>query len=102
MIGEDESGYRPSANMFLGGSKDTHGWGKDAVNWYCEAHDTRTNMEPGPIIVIPITSIKMATISRGYPLGDAMGGDGQLVAGRVELITEDNQRWSTRLVYQRD
>nr|WP_323809117.1 hypothetical protein [Klebsiella pneumoniae] len=25
-----------------------------------------------------------------------MGGDGQLVAGKVELITEDNQRWSTR------
>jgi hypothetical protein len=36
---------------------------------------------------------------QGYPLGDAMGGDGQLVAGKVELITEDNQRWSTRLVY---
>jgi hypothetical protein len=28
-----------------------------------------------------------------------MGGDGQLFAGKVELITEDNQRWSTRLVY---
>ncbi len=28
-----------------------------------------------------------------------MGGDGQLIAGKVELITEDNQRWSTRLVY---
>ncbi len=28
-----------------------------------------------------------------------MGGDGQLVAGKVELITEDNQRWSTRIVY---
>jgi hypothetical protein len=33
---------------------------------------------------------------QGYPLGDAMGGDGQLIAGKVELITEDNQRWSTR------
>ncbi len=28
-----------------------------------------------------------------------MGGDGQLIAGRLELITDDNQRWSTRLVY---
>jgi hypothetical protein len=44
MIGEDESGYLPSANMFLGGVEGHHGWGKDAVNWYVEAHDTRTNM----------------------------------------------------------
>ena len=28
-----------------------------------------------------------------------MGGDGQLLAGKVELITESNQRWSTRLVF---
>lgn len=34
MIGEDESGYLPSANMFLGGVEGHHGWGKDAVNWY--------------------------------------------------------------------
>ncbi|WP_227634162.1 capsule assembly Wzi family protein, partial [Klebsiella pneumoniae] len=44
MVGEDESGYLPSANMFLGGVEGHHGWGKDAVNWYVEAHDTRTNM----------------------------------------------------------
>ena len=36
---------------------------------------------------------------QGYPLGDAMGGDGRLLAGKIELVTEDNQRWSTRLVY---
>jgi hypothetical protein len=41
MIGEDESGFLPSANMFLGGVEGHHGWGKDAVNWYVEAHDTR-------------------------------------------------------------
>ena len=31
MIGEDESGFLPSANMFLGGVEGHHGWGKDAV-----------------------------------------------------------------------
>ena len=36
MIGEDEAGYLPSANMFLGGVEGHHGWGKDAVNWYVE------------------------------------------------------------------
>ena len=25
---------------------------------------------------------------QGYPLGDAMGGDGQLLAGKIELMTE--------------
>ncbi len=44
MIGEDESGFLPSANMYLGGIEGHHGWGKDAVNWYFEAHDTRSNM----------------------------------------------------------
>lgn len=36
---------------------------------------------------------------QGYPLGHAMGGDGQMLSGRVELVLEDGQRWSTRLVY---
>ncbi|WP_228745664.1 capsule assembly Wzi family protein, partial [Klebsiella pneumoniae] len=34
MIGEDEAGFLPSANTFLGGVEGHHGWGKDAVNWY--------------------------------------------------------------------
>ena len=28
-----------------------------------------------------------------------MGGDGQLLAGKVEFVTEDNQRWSARIAY---
>ncbi|PLL18869.1 capsule assembly Wzi family protein, partial [Klebsiella michiganensis] len=36
---------------------------------------------------------------QGYPLGDAIGGDGQLYAGKIELVMEDNQRWSARLAY---
>jgi hypothetical protein len=63
MIGEDESGFLPSANMFLGGIEGHHGWGKDAVNWYLEAHDTRTNMSRTNI-AIPTISIKMVTTSR--------------------------------------
>lgn len=98
MVGEDESGYLPSANMFLGGVEGHHGWGKDAVNWYVEAHDTRTNMSRTNYSYTHHI-YKDGYYQQGYPLGDAMGGDGQLIAGKVELITEDNQRWSTRLVY---
>lgn len=98
MIGEDESGYLPSANMYLGGVEGHHSWGKDAVNWYLEGHDTRTNMSrTGYSYTHHI--YKDGYYQQGYPLGDAVGGDGQLFAGKVELITEDNQRWSTRLVY---
>jgi hypothetical protein len=63
MIGEDEAGYLPSANMFLGGIEGHHGWGKDAVNWYVEAHDTRSNMSRTNYSYTTI-SIKMVTISR--------------------------------------
>ncbi|WP_369071377.1 capsule assembly Wzi family protein [Klebsiella quasipneumoniae] len=98
LIGEDEAGFLPSANMFLGGVEGHHGWGKDAVNWYLEAHDTRTNMSRTNYSYTHHI-YKDGYYQQGYPLGDAMGGDGQLVAGKVELITEDNQRWSTRLVY---
>ncbi len=75
-----------------------HGWGKDAVNWYIEAHDTRTNMNrTGYSYWHHIYTD--GYYQQGYSLGDAMGGDGQLFAGKIEIITEDNQRWSTRLVY---
>ncbi|QHW96586.1 capsule assembly Wzi family protein [Klebsiella variicola] len=98
MIGEDESGFLPSSNMYLGGVEGHHGWGKDAVNWYLEAHDTRTNMSRTNYSYTHHIYTD-GYYQQGYPLGDAMGGDGQLIAGKVELITEDNQRWSTRLVY---
>ncbi len=78
--------------------KGTTAGGKDAVNWYLEAHDTRTNMNrTGYSYWHHIYTD--GYYQQGYSLGDAMGGDGQLFAGKVELITEDNQRWSTRLVY---
>ena len=98
MIGEDESGFLPSANMFLGGVEGHHGWGKDAINWYLEAHDTRTNMSRTNYSYTHHI-YKDGYYQQGYSLGDAMGGDGQLFAGKVELVTENNQRWSARLAY---
>ena len=98
MIGEDESGFLPSANMFLGGVEGHHGWGKDAINWYLEAHDTRSNMSRTNYSYTHHI-YRDGYYQQGYSLGDAMGGDGQLFAGKVELVTEDNQRWSARLAY---
>lgn len=100
MIGEDEAGFMPSGNLFLGGVEGHHSVGKDAINWYVEAHDTRRNFgRLGSSYTHHIYTD--GYYQQGYPLGDAIGGDGRLLAGKVELATEDSQRWSARLVYAR-
>lgn len=98
MIGEGNSGLLPSGNMYLGGIEGHHGLGKSAVNWYIEGHDTRTNMNRTNHSYTH-RIYKDGYYQQGSPLGDAMGGDGRLLSGKVELVTEDNQRWSTRLMY---
>lgn len=100
MIGEDEAGFMPSGNLFLGGVEGHHVAGKNAINWYVEAHDTRRNFgRLGSSYTHHIYTD--GYYQQGYPLGDAIGGDGRLLAGKVELATEDSQRWSARLVYAR-
>lgn len=85
MIGEDESGYLPSANMFLGGVEGHHGWGKDAVNWYLEAHDTRTNMNrTGYSYWHHIYTD--GYYQQGYSLGDAMGGMVSYLPEKLSLL----------------
>ncbi len=81
---------------FLGGVEGHHGWGKDAVNWYVEAHDTRTNMRPNQLQLYRTTSIKMVITNKGIHWGMRWVGMVNSLPGRLELITEDNQRWSTR------
>ncbi|HAO0395733.1 TPA: capsule assembly Wzi family protein [Escherichia coli] len=98
IIGEDEAGRLPSDNMYLGGIEGHHSLGRDALNWYVEVHDTRSDMKhTGRTYTHHIYTD--GYYQQGYPLGDATGGDGKLYAGRAELITENNQRWGTRLVY---
>jgi hypothetical protein len=72
LVGEDEAGYLPSANMYLGGFEGHHSWGKDAINWYMEAHDTRTDMTRLNYSYNH-RIYKDGYYQQGYPLGDAMG-----------------------------
>lgn len=100
MIGEDEAGMMPSAGMYLGGVEGHHAVGKHAVNWYLEAHDTRTSMNrTGYSYTHHIYTD--GYYQQGTPLGDAAGGDGRLLAARAELVTESGQRWAARLMYAR-
>ena len=98
MIGEDEAGLLPSAGMYLGGVEGHHALGRNAVNWYLEAHDTRSGMSrTGYSYTHHIYTD--GYYQQGAPLGDAIGGDGQLLAARAELATENGQRWAARVIY---
>lgn len=100
MIGEDEAGLMPSSGMYLGGIEGHHAAGKNAVNWYLEAHDTRTSMSRTGFSYTHHIYTD-GYYQQGAPLGDAIGGDGQLIAARTELVTESGQRWGARLIYAR-
>lgn len=98
MIGEDEAGGLPSANMYLAGIEGHHSLGKKALNWYLEGHDTRTNMSRTNYSY-QHHIYKDGYYQQGYALGDSLGGDGRLIAVKTELVTEENQRWSARLFW---
>lgn len=98
IIGEDESGYFPSSNMYIGGFELHEVIGDNALNWYIEVHDTRTNLSEKNISYNHHI-YNDGYYQQGYPLGDSIGGDGQLVATKLEFVTENNNRWSSRLMY---
>ncbi|MBS0876908.1 capsule assembly Wzi family protein [Tatumella sp. JGM100] len=100
LIGEDEAGKLPSSNMYLLGIEGHQSLGKNAVNWYLEGHDTRTDMSRTNYSYTHHI-YKDGYYQQGYPLGDSLGGDGRLLAAKTELVTEDNQRWSVRMFYAR-
>ncbi|MFC6378013.1 capsule assembly Wzi family protein [Tatumella terrea] len=99
MIGEDEAGLLPSANMYLAGIEGHYSLGKNALNWYVEGHDTRTDLGKRTNYSYTHHIYTDGYYQQGYALGDSMGGDGRLLAAKTELVTEDNQRWSLRMFY---
>ncbi|CAE1150869.1 capsule assembly Wzi family protein [Serratia rhizosphaerae] len=98
LIGEDEAGLLPSKNTYLLGLEGHPEWGPNTINWYIEGADTRADRDREGYVYNHYT-YKGGYYQQGYPLGHAMGGDGQMLSGRVELVLDDGQRWSTRMVY---
>lgn len=98
LIGEDEAGKLPSSNMYLAGVEGHYSIGKNALNWYVEGHDTRTDMSRTNYSYTHHIYTD-GYYQQGYALGDSIGGDGRLLATKAELVTEDNQRWSVRMFY---
>ncbi|MBW7982122.1 capsule assembly Wzi family protein [Enterobacillus tribolii] len=98
IVGEDEAGMLPSKNTYLVGLEGHHAWDMHQINWHIEGADTRSEFDKENIIYTHFI-YKGGYYQQGYPLGHAMGGDGQALSGKVELVLEDGQRWSTRLMY---
>lgn len=103
IIGDDQAGVLPSHNTFVGGLEGHHAlgaWGETQLNWSLEGADTRSGMRDTHIIYYHYC-YHGGYYQQGYPLGDAMGGDGTRYSAKMELVLENQQRLSTRLVWAR-
>ncbi|MCL9667443.1 capsule assembly Wzi family protein [Rosenbergiella epipactidis] len=98
LVGEDEAGKLPSSNMYLAGIEGHHSIGRNALNWYIEGHDTRTDFK-NKNYSYQHHIYTDGYYQQGYALGDTLGGDGRMLVGKTELVTEDNQRWNARLFW---
>lgn len=103
VTGEDQAGVLPSHNTFIGGLEGHHAlgaWGEKQLNWYLEGADTRSGMKDTGNIYYHYC-YQQGYYQQGYPLGEAIGGDGSRYSGRMELALENDQRLSARLVWAR-
>ncbi|MDX6039055.1 capsule assembly Wzi family protein [Scandinavium lactucae] len=100
ITGDDQAGILPSHNTFVGGIEGHQSLNLGQVNWFLEAADTRSSLKDTGIIYYHYC-YHGGYYQQGAPLGDAMGGDGTQYSGRVELVLENQQRLSTRLVWAR-
>ncbi|MDX5630299.1 MULTISPECIES: capsule assembly Wzi family protein [unclassified Brenneria] len=100
LVGEDEAGMLPSQNTYLLGLEGHPEWGTSTINWYIEGATTRAD-DSRLNYVYAHHIYKGGYYQQGYPLGHAMGGDGRMLSGKVELALDDGQRWSTRITYAR-
>lgn len=93
IVGEDEAGFLPSKNAYLLGLEGHPEWGPQTINWYIEAADT-TNRDMYRHFIYTD-----GYYQQGFPLGHAAAGQSEMLSGKIELVLDDSQRWSTRLTY---
>ncbi|WP_140920549.1 capsule assembly Wzi family protein [Limnobaculum xujianqingii] len=100
VIGEDEANYLPSKNAYLFGIEGHHALQNNQINWYIEGADSRSEFDDEGVFYNHFVYTD-GYYQQGYPLGHAMGGGGSAISGKVELVLEEGQRWSTRVMYAR-
>ncbi|CAM4082574.1 capsule assembly Wzi family protein [Acinetobacter pragensis] len=94
-VGEDEAGGLPSKKMYLAGADYSSALNSMPYQLYAEWADTRTNGEARGISYNHSVYTD-GYYQHGYPLGHAMGGDGQMVSVggniRIDLMNRINGR----------
>ena len=97
-IGEDEAGLLPSKKMYLAGVDYSSSFKRMPYQLYAEWADTRTN---GDVKAISYNHhiYTDGYYQHGFPLGHAMGGDGQMVSVGGDIRVDMMNRLSGRMLY---
>lgn len=98
IIGEDESGKLPSRNLYLAGIDFSSSYKDLPYQLYAEWADTRTSSKVEGY-TYNHHQYTDGYYQYGYPLGHAMGGDGQMysLGGNIQL--DAMNRLNTRVLY---
>ncbi|WP_288498463.1 capsule assembly Wzi family protein [uncultured Acinetobacter sp.] len=97
-IGEDEAGLLPSKKMYLAGADYSTSFKNLPYQLYIEWADTTTNGDPVGVSYAHHV-YKDGYYQQGFPLGHAMGGDGEMVSVGGNIRFDVMNRLSGRLLY---
>ena len=97
-IGEDEAGLLPSKKMYLAGADFSSNYKNMPYQLYAEWADTRTNGDVNGISYNHHIYTD-GYYQHGFPLGHAMGGDGQMMSVGGDIRFDVMNRLSGRLIY---
>lgn len=97
-VGEDEAGGLPAKYMYLGGVDFSSSYNNMPYQLYAEWADTRTNGEVRKISYSHHV-YKDGYYQHGFPLGHAIGGDGQIYSVGGDIRFDVINRLSGRVLY---
>ncbi|MBJ9371209.1 capsule assembly Wzi family protein [Acinetobacter sp. TGL-Y2] len=97
-IGEDEAGLLPSKKMYLAGADYSSSFKNLPYQLYVEWADTTTNGDPVGVSYAHHV-YKDGYYQQGFPLGHAMGGDGEMISVGGNIRFDVMNRLSGRLLY---
>ena len=98
IIGEDEAGYLPSRNMYLAGLDYSSSFNSMPYQLYAEWADTRTHGDVWEYSYWHRT-YKDGYYQHGYPLGHAIGGDGQMYSLGGNIRVDMMNRINAKLLF---
>ena len=97
-VGEDEAGGLPSKKMYLAGVDYSSSFKNMPYQLYTEWADTRTNRDALGISYNH-TNYTDGYYQHGFPLGHAMGGDGEMISVGGDIRFDPMNRLNGRLLF---